>query len=77
MTKYDDIYTGPRWTYGSIYRPFTHMFPVFDGFILWSDKPHSDYVTFGTMQTSVAIPAEQAEAWGMILISQPEMEVTE
>ena len=53
------------------------MFPVFSGFILWSDKPHSDYVTFGTMQTSVAIPPEQAELWGMILLSQPEEMVAE
>lgn len=73
--KFDDTYTGPRWTYGSIWRPFTHMFHAFDGFILWSDKPSSDYHTFGTMQTCKPIPAEQAATWGMILISQPQ-EVT-
>jgi hypothetical protein len=73
--KFDDTYTGPRWTYGSIWRPFTNMFSYFDGFIIWSDKPSSQYPTFGTMQTWKPIPHESAEGWGMILITQPQ-EVT-
>jgi hypothetical protein len=74
--NYDDTYTGPRWTYGSIWRPFTNMFGYFDGFILWSDKPSADYPTFGTMQTCKPIPPESAANWGMILIAQPEIETT-
>ena len=65
---YSDTYTGPRWTYGSTLRPFLSIWGYFDGWILLSDKPHPDYPTFGTIQTSKPIPDETARHWDLILI---------
>jgi hypothetical protein len=72
--QFDDTYTGPRWTYGSIWRPFTNLMNYFNGLIIWSDRPSADYPTFGTMQTWKPIPAETAQGWGMVLLAEPEGE---
>jgi len=65
---YDDTYTGPRWTYGAQLRPFLSIFGYQD-FIIWSDRPHPDFPTFGTMQTTEPIPSRAAEGWGLILLN--------
>lgn len=66
MTHYHTEYTGPRWRYGSLYRP--HFTLWWTNWIIWSDLPSADYPTFGTMDSYVEIPPAQALQWGLILV---------
>ena len=44
---YDDIYSGPRYTYGLTYRPVGYaQVPV--GWVMWSERPHPDF-RYGTV----------------------------
>jgi hypothetical protein len=61
---YDDTYTGCRYTYASIYRPFSELWFT-DRWIIWSDRPHPDY-RFGTMDTTEPIPAEKVDRWELV-----------
>lgn len=76
-TLFDDTYTGPRWTYALLLRPFSsYNLPKEseETVILWSNKPHSQY-PHGTFQTSAPIPENLCRHFDLVLISEPEKEL--
>ena len=71
MTKFDDTYTGPRWTYGSLHRP--HMqcgYSNKEKWIIYSDKVSVDFPAHGTAQTWQEIAPKEAERFGLVLLER-------
>ena len=67
--RYDDTYAGPRWTYGLTYRPLCSA-SVPDGWIVFSNRPHSDY-PHGTIQYPHPLTAHQCAAYELVLVRRP------
>ena len=70
---FDDTYTGPRWTYALLLRPFSsyNLPKESEGtIILWSNKPHPDYF-HGTFQTSAPISETLCRHFDLVLVEEP------
>lgn len=63
---FNDTYTGPRFTYGLTYRP-VDAGQIPDGWIIWSDKPHKSYPSFGTIDYPFELSKSQIKSFGLEL----------
>lgn len=61
--KFDDTYTGVRFTYGLRFRPLGKGH-VPDGWIIWSDRDHKDF-PHGTVDYPFELDKETALAFQM------------
>ncbi len=68
---FDDTYTGPRWRYGLQYRPLTNA-GVPKGWIVFSDKVHSDYPAFGTVEYPFELTDEMAKQTDIVPLGKVE-----
>ena len=64
---FNDNYTGPRFTYGLIYRPMAR-FVVPGGWIIDSSRPHPDYPTFGVVDYPRPLTEQELLRYDMILV---------
>ena len=68
---YDDTYKGPRWRYGLQYRPLATCH-VPKGWIIWSDRPHSDFPAFGPVAFPRELTAEEVSGYQIVFVAKEE-----
>lgn len=73
---WDDQYTGPRWTYALLIRPFSSFnLPSDTAIIAGSSKPHAKY-PHGTFQTCEPIAEEHVKHFTLELLEAPNESAT-
>lgn len=68
---YDDEYTGPRWRYGSLYRPIvpsTIPANMAEAFVILAGRPDTRYPTHGTIVFARELTGRECEHFDLVLL---------